>query len=121
NCGRFAVQFAALAGIGRIVVVGGDEAELKSYGASHVLDRHGSDDVVLSRIRDIVGDELLYAYDTVNMPDKLHLAINALSTTKRGQLARLVPVGVPDETKIYPKKDGYQLLNVFGHPRVRVE
>ena len=121
NCGRFGVQLAALAGIGRIVVLGGDETELKSYGATHVLDRHGSDDVVLKRIRDIVGDELLYVYDTVNTPDKLHTGINALSSTKKGKLARLIPVGEPDKTKIHDKKDGYELLNVFGHPRVRVE
>ena len=121
NCGRFGVQLAAAAGIGHIVVVGGDEAELKAYGANHVLNRHGSDEDVLARIKDSVGDELLYAYDTVNMPDKLHLAINALSTTQRGKIARLIPFGVPDETKIHPKKDGYQLIDVLGHPRVRIE
>ena len=121
NTGRFAVQFAALAGFGRIVVIGGEEAQLKSYGATRVLDRHGSDEEVLTRIRDVVGDDLLYAIDTINMPDKLHTAINALSNTKRGQLARLVPVGEPDESKIHEKKEGYELLSVFGHPRVRQE
>src|ERR1700761_6028910 len=44
SCGKFGVQLAALAGIGNIIVVGGDEAELKSYGATRVLDRHGSPD-----------------------------------------------------------------------------
>lgn len=121
NCGRFGVQLAAAAGIRRIVVVGGDESELRSYGVTHVLDRHGSDDEVLARIRDVVGDELLYAYDTVNMPDKLHLAINALSSTKKGKVARLIPIGDPDDTKINSKKDGYDFLNVFGYPRARVE
>ena len=47
NCGRFGVQLARLAGVGRIVVVGGDEEELKGYGATDVLDRFGGDKVVV--------------------------------------------------------------------------
>lgn len=37
NCGIFAVQLAALAGFCRIIVVGGDEEDLKYLGATHVL------------------------------------------------------------------------------------
>lgn len=49
--GRYAVQLAKIAGIGRIVVVGGKEDELKKYGATQVLDCHGGQEVVLERIR----------------------------------------------------------------------
>lgn len=121
NCGRYGVQFAALAGIGRIVVVGGDETELKSYGATHVVDRHGSPDEVVARIREIVGDDLLYAYDAINPPETQFIGINALSSTKKGKFTRLLPTGPVDESKIHPKKEGYELLNVFGSSHLKPE
>ncbi|KIW85370.1 hypothetical protein Z517_00760 [Fonsecaea pedrosoi CBS 271.37] len=114
NCGRFGVQLAALAGIGRIVVVGGDEAELISYGATDVVDRHASPEELTERIRSLVGDDLLYAYDAINPPKTQTIAINALSSTKKGKVARLLPTGPVDESQIHPKKEGYELLNVFG-------
>ncbi len=41
SCGKFAIQIAKLAGIGKIVSVGGSEQELKVFGATDVIDRHG--------------------------------------------------------------------------------
>jgi len=115
NCGKFAVQLAKLAGIGKIVVVGGDEKELKEMGATHLVDRHGGHDVVLGRIRDIVGDELVYAFDAVNPPDGQILAIDALSNTKRGVLARLLPNAKVDESKVKEGKTaGFEVKDVFG-------
>ncbi|KAI0147351.1 putative alcohol dehydrogenase [Xylariaceae sp. FL1272] len=119
NCGRFSVQLASLAGIGRIVVVGGNEQELRSYGATHVINRHGGQDIVLSRIRDIVGDELLYAFDAIT-PDQL-LGINALSSTKRGALARLLPLHPVDNSKITGKAAGYDVRDVCGSAHVYPE
>ncbi|KAH8901479.1 putative alcohol dehydrogenase [Thozetella sp. PMI_491] len=125
NCGKFGVQLAKLAGIGHIVVVGGDEAELKGYGATHVLDRHGGFDAVLARIRDVVGDDLIYAYDPINPPDGQLLALAALSSHKRGALARLLPLGPVDESKVTGKKAGFDVVNVFGssqkHPELAKE
>ncbi|TPX09499.1 uncharacterized protein E0L32_009242 [Thyridium curvatum] len=114
NCGRFGVQLAKLAGIGRIVVVGGDEKELKSYGATHVIDRHAGYDTILSRIRDVVGDDLLYAFDTINPVEGLPLGLNALSSHKKGALARLLPRGDVDASKVVGKKAGYDVRGVFG-------
>lgn len=119
GCGRFAVQLAALLGIGRIVVVGGDEAGLKSDGATHVLDRHGSPADVLKRIREVVGDDLLYVYDAINPPATQTIGINALSSTKKGKFARLLPTGPVDESQVHAKKEGYELLNVFGSSQAR--
>ncbi|KIW20283.1 hypothetical protein PV08_00858 [Exophiala spinifera] len=119
NCGRFGVQLASLAGVGRIVVVGGDEAELKSYGATHIVDRHGSPDEVTARIRDVVGDELIYAYDAINPPATQVVGVNALSTTKKGKFARLLPLGPVNEAFVKPKKEGWQLYNVFGSSEFR--
>ncbi|RYP17379.1 hypothetical protein DL765_004579 [Monosporascus sp. GIB2] len=122
NCGRFGVQLAKLAGIGRIVVVGGDEAELKSFGATHVIDRHAGYETVLARIRDIVGDDLVYAYDAVSPPDGQLLALNALSSHKKGALARLIPLVPVDESKVLGKKAGFDVRDVFGssqqHPEL---
>lgn len=115
NNGRFAVQLAKLAGIGKIVAVGGSEAELQGFGATHVLDRHGGHDAILARIKAVVGDDLLYALDTVNPPADQHLGVNALSDSRKGLLARLVPTGPIDAAKVTgAKKAGYEVLNVFG-------
>jgi len=115
NCGKFAVQLAALAGIGRIVVVGGQEAELKGFGATHVVDRHGGHDAVLGRIREIVGDELVFALDAVTPPPEQTLVIDALSNTKRGGLARLLHSGAPfDASRIKGKTAGFDVHNVIG-------
>lgn len=115
NCGRFAVQVAKLAGIGKIVVVGGDEGQLKKFGATHVLDRHGGDHVVLQRIRDVVGDDLLYVFDAVNGAEGQPLGINALSNNKKGKFARLVfLLGPPNASKIHEKNAGYDVKDVFG-------
>lgn len=115
NCGRFATQLAALAGFGTIVVVGGDETQLKSFGATHVIDRHGGHDKVLRDIRGIVSDDLIYAFDAINNPPQQHLAINALSGSKQGTLARLTHSrGVLDESLIHEKSKGYVLKNVIG-------
>ncbi|KAK8118002.1 uncharacterized protein PG998_006283 [Apiospora kogelbergensis] len=115
NNGRFAVQLAKLAGIGKIVVVGGSDAELKGFGATHVLDRHGGHDAVLARIKAVVGDDLVYALDTVNAPADQHLGVNALSNSRKGLLARLVPSGPIDSSQVVgAKKGGYEVLDVHG-------
>ncbi|USW52943.1 Putative GroES-like superfamily, alcohol dehydrogenase-like, NAD(P)-binding domain superfamily [Septoria linicola] len=105
NCGRFGVQLAKLAGIGEIVVIGGDEKELMEWGATHVLNRHAGDAKIVEQIRSIVGDELLYAFDTINLPEDQHIAISALSSSRKGTVARLrASIGKVDETKIIGQK-----------------
>lgn len=121
NCGKFGVQLAKLAGIGRIVVVGGPEQELESYGATHILDRHGGYDIVLKHIRDVVGDELVYAYDAINLPEDQPLGLNALSSTKKGLFARLRAMSPVDETKVVGKKAGFEVRNVFGSSQAHPE
>jgi NADPH2:quinone reductase len=112
-CGKFAVQLARLAGIGRIVVVGSERsrAEVLRYGATDVILR-GSEDVQ-GQIREIVGDDLIYAIDCVNSGDDQLLGLNALSEVKRGKMARLVRPYV-DESKVKGKKAGVEVKNVFG-------
>lgn len=119
NCGRFAVQLAKLASIGTVVVVGGNEAQLTEFGATHVIDRHGGYDLVLQQIKSVVGDDLIYALDAVNLPEGQTLAVNALSSHKTGTLARLLPLGPIDASKITSKKSGYEVKDVHGSSHVK--
>jgi hypothetical protein len=80
--------------------------QLKSYGATHVIDRHGTPSETVSRIREIVSDDLLYAYDTVNPPATQIVVINALSSTRKGKVARLLPVGRIDKSQVQMKSAG---------------
>ncbi|KAH8692042.1 putative alcohol dehydrogenase [Talaromyces proteolyticus] len=125
NCGQFGVQLAKLANVGRIIVVGGDQTKLKSFGATHVIDRHAGYDTILAKIRDIVGDDLVYAYDAISPPDGQLLALNALSSSKKGALARLIPLGKVDESKVLGKGAGFDVRDVFGssqaHPKLAAE
>ncbi|KAG4431501.1 hypothetical protein IFR05_013016 [Cadophora sp. M221] len=114
NCGKFRVQLAKLAGIGTIVVVGGVDIESKIYGATHVLDRHGEYNEVLEWIRTVVGDDLQYAFDAINAPPGQILALNALSNTKKGTLARLVLMGPVDESMVVGKNAGFKVKDVMG-------
>lgn len=121
SSGKFGVQLAKLAGIGRIVVVGGKEDELKAFGATHVLDRHADRETLLASIRDIVGDNLVYAYDSVSNLDGQLLALNALSSSKKGGLARLLPLGPVDNSKVVGKTAGYDVHDVFGSSHAHQE
>lgn len=79
NTGKFAVQLAALAGIGQIIVVAGarNDAELRSFGATHIIDRTASPQEIVAQIRTITRDDLLYAYDTINLPEDQFLGVDA--------------------------------------------
>ncbi|KAB8295734.1 hypothetical protein EYC80_008559 [Monilinia laxa] len=92
SCGKFAVQVAKITGIGKIIVVASSSNadELKSYGATHVIDRHGTDAEIKARVQDVVGDELGYVYDPIN--EDHSLTISLFSEKKRGKVATLLPV-----------------------------
>ncbi|KAL9585333.1 MAG: hypothetical protein Q9212_001592 [Teloschistes hypoglaucus] len=113
NCGKYAVQSCALAGFGRIIVTaskGKNEGELKGYGAAHIIDRHDSDQE--AQIRALVGDDLIYAFDAVNLDHTLGLSI--LSNTKKGTLACIVPGKANSPDKIGKKAAGYEEKFVQG-------
>lgn len=108
NCGKFAVQLAKLARIQNIIVVGGDEAQLKQLGATEVIDRHLSEDAIVDHVREATSNDLLYALDAVNLPDGLGLALRSLSNRRPGKVARLVPLGAVEDSR------GHELLDVLG-------
>lgn len=102
------MQFAKLSKIQTIIAVGGNEQQLKKLGATHVIDRHLSQDTIVVKIREAAGNDLSYALDAVNMPEGLDLALRALSDRRPGKMARLLPVGVVEDTR------GHELLDVLG-------
>ncbi|KAJ6119355.1 GroES-like protein [Penicillium sp. IBT 18751x] len=116
NCGKFSIQLAALAGIGTIITIAGlrGAADLKALGATHVIDRTKSPAEIAAEVREITGDNLIYAIDTINPPESQFIGVEALSNSKTGKLARLLPTGPFDETKLSKKSAGYEVLNVFG-------
>ena len=113
NTGKFGIQLAKWAGIGQIIVVAAvhNEKRLKELGATAVIDRHSAD--VLGDIKGLVGDDLVYAYDTVNGGDGITLAIAALSDSKSGKVASLLP-GEPDSSKVGKKVKGFELEHILG-------
>ncbi|CAI6335334.1 unnamed protein product [Periconia digitata] len=119
NCGKFLVQLAGISGFGKIVVLGGNEEELKKYGATTVLDRHGGYEAVRARIQAAVGDNLLYAVDAVNTPDGQYVGINALSSSGHGKLSRLRPSAPHDTTNVTREPGTYQVINTTGIPQLR--
>jgi NADPH2:quinone reductase len=68
NTGRMAVQFVSLAGVSKIIVVAASpNAELlRSYGATHIIDRHGSNEAIKAQIHELMGDEVIFVLDAIN-------------------------------------------------------
>lgn len=113
NCGKYAVQICALAGFGTIIALADlrkNGAELRQYGATHVIDRHAENQQ--GETRAIVGDELIYAFDAVNVDHTL--GISMLSNTKKGTLACIVPGKAEQAEKIGKKEKGFEEKFVQG-------
>ena len=114
NNGKYAVQLCKLAGFGKIVVTANktkNEQILNDYGATHVIDRNGSDVEVEEAIRAIVGDDLLYSLDCVNLDH--NLAVSILSTTKKGIMVGLIP-GFQNDFKFKEKAAGFEEKFIQG-------
>lgn len=103
NCGKFAIEFAKILGIGRIIVVAGpsNEKELKSLGATHFIDRHASNDSVKEQVHAIVPrDDLTFVYDCYSWTFELGLSL--LSTSKPSRLAVLHKFDTAEIAQTYP-------------------
>ncbi|TGO54427.1 hypothetical protein BCON_0107g00140 [Botryotinia convoluta] len=113
SCGKFAVQVAKITGFGKIVVVASksNTDELKSYGATHVIDRHGTDSEVKARVQEAVGDEIVYVYDPINLEHSF--AISLLSEKKRGKIVTLL--------RVKPSSGNYDIAQTLGLPQLHTE
>ena len=88
NVGQFAVQLARIAGIGKIIVIAGasNNFRLKSTGATHIIDRHGSLADIAQQIQAITGpDGVTQVYNCATL--QVDLAIALLSTSEPLALA----------------------------------
>ncbi|CZR61990.1 related to alcohol dehydrogenase, zinc-containing [Phialocephala subalpina] len=120
RCGKLAIQFAKLAGIGTIITTAGlnGAAELKKLGATHVVDRHAKD--LVSQVRSLTGDGLVYVYDTMSQGD-FALPVSILSNSKKGYFSHLLH-GKIDEKVLESKKGGVEEWQMNGasgfHPKL---
>jgi NADPH2:quinone reductase len=119
NTGKLAIQLARIAGVGTIIAIASlsGKQELEELGATHVVSRHETDEEIEKQVRDIVGDELVYVYDTFNGTPGLALAVSLLSNSKKGILARIIP-GPPVDISspaAANKKAGFEEKLVFGY------
>lgn len=100
SVGRLGLQFAGLAGIGRIITVASlqNEAELRSLGATHVVDRHDTQESIAKKVHEIVPrEDITHIYDCVSWDSSLSLLI--VSKTKQSIILTLHPsdIGIAQE------------------------
>lgn len=122
NCGKMGMQFASLAGIGKVIAVAGlsNTEKLNSYGATHAVDRHASKEDIKAQIQTIIGgDDLIHVLDAINPKDHT-LAVSLLSSTKNGKVVTLLR-GEVDEAKIEDKKAGYRITQTYGDSHLHRE
>ncbi|KAH7346885.1 chaperonin 10-like protein [Rhexocercosporidium sp. MPI-PUGE-AT-0058] len=89
QCGKLAIQFAKIAGIGTIIAVAsiGREAELKDLGATHVIDRHSNN--VVAEVQKASGgaEGITHVYDCASWT--YELVADLVATEKRSRIAIL--------------------------------
>jgi len=85
SVGTYIIQLGALLGLIVIGTASPRNADyVKSLGATYVLDHNSPD--VLANIKQITGDNLAFAYDTIG-PSTADQCLKALSTTRSSHLA----------------------------------
>lgn len=90
NVGKLGAQFAKLAGIGKIICIAGlnNTEELEKYGATHIINRHGSNEEVVAQVHKITGENgVTKVYDCYSWT--FELALDTLSATKPSRLVTL--------------------------------
>jgi NADPH:quinone reductase len=78
NCGRLALQFARSVGIGTVVGIASisNEKKLKTFGATHVIDRYLSQEEVVKQVRGILGEDgVTKVFDCVSWTHELAVAL----------------------------------------------
>ncbi|TVY42807.1 Dehydrogenase [Lachnellula occidentalis] len=116
NIGKLAIQMAKLAGVGTVIAIASPSGAelLKSFGATHVISRHDAD--IEEQVRAVVGDELIYVFDTMNRGNGHTLGVSLLSDTKKGVFVSSL-LGKASEAVLAKKKGGIEekFLRGFSH------
>ncbi|KAJ3189655.1 hypothetical protein HK101_008808 [Irineochytrium annulatum] len=111
SVGHIVVQAASKLGL-KVIATASPKyhAEIKSLGASHVIDYRAAD--VVAQIRAIAGDDLVFAFDTVGKDSSIK-GIEALSNSKPAKIAVIAaqPEELADALKASPNKSAER---VFG-------
>lgn len=110
NAGKFGVQWAKVAGIGKVIVVASisHERDLKAMGATHVVDRHSLK--IVEEVRKIAGgkDVITHVYDCVNWT--YELATELVSSTLPSRILTL-----------HQAEGAVELLKKLGKKNVKAE
>lgn len=120
--GKYVIAWARYAGFGTIVTTASLKGEgvLREWGATHVLDRHLSAVELQARVRDVVGDELVYVFDAVNTGQAAEIGASFLSSSKAGRLV-VICGGDFDASKVEGKKAGFERRRIFAAPWMEAE
>lgn len=115
SCGKLVIEFARLVGFGKIIAIASKmpekEAELRKLGATLVIDRHAEN--LAEEARKVIGDDLIYAVDTINIGDCQKLGVTLLSTHRKGTLITLLPGNV-DEAAVADKNARHDVRFSMG-------
>ncbi|EIW77113.1 GroES-like protein [Coniophora puteana RWD-64-598 SS2] len=111
SVGHYTVQAARLAGFSTIITTSSlaHENNLKSLGATHVIDRHGSPDQIVARVKAITSDPIRIVYDAISEDDTQKTAWAVLAPG--GHLVLTLPPSVRTATG-----DTRTLKSVHGSP-----
>ena len=94
-----AIQLAKLSGFSPIITTASlKNAEvLKSYGATHVLDRSLPQDALVAEVLKIAGGPVSLVYDAISLPDTQAAGYALL--VPNGKLLVVLPPGIKDTTE----------------------
>jgi NADPH2:quinone reductase len=117
SVGRLGIQFARLAGIGRIITVAPvrNEGELRSLGATHAIDRHDTpESIAMKTYEIIVREDITHVYDRVSWDPSLSLLI--VSKAKKSIILTLRPsdIGIAQEQGL----EKCQIRHLFWSERI---
>lgn len=107
------IQLARLSGFSPIITTASPahEVYLKSLGATHVLNRHLSADVVKAAINGFTKEPIKYVYDAISLPETQQIGWSILDA-KGCLVLTLPPVVQEDEGK------ERKAIRTFGSPHV---
>jgi NADPH:quinone reductase len=83
---------------------------LRSYGATHIIGRHASNEAIKKQIHELMGDEVMFVLDAINTNHTL--AVFLLSSTQKERVVTLLR-GSHDGTKIGEKRAGYEVVKII--------
>lgn len=105
------IQFAKLSGFSPIIATASKKHEsyLKSFGATHVIDRSIEASALLAEVHKITDTPIDIVYDSVGSADTQNAGYNLLGPG--GKLVLVLPSALGDKDE-----DGKKVISTFGSP-----